>query len=111
MSGIRKLISIRDGLLGLVLVASALGGFAVLAGIPMFLDQANAFAAIVNQPSSQNPSLILVAPGEASTSLLWLKVSSNSPPVGARMPLFDSALSRGQWALIRDWIDQGALDN
>jgi hypothetical protein len=62
-------------------------------------------------PAPQQADLTLVVPGDPDTSLLWLKVSSNSPPVGSTMPLFGSRLTSNELALVRDWIAQGAQNN
>ncbi len=87
------------------------GGLGAASGIAMRLTTGAAYDSLVGRPSSQNPSLTLVAAGDADGSLLWLKVSSSSPPVGSRMPLLGGALSSTQLGLIRDWINQGALNN
>ena len=87
------------------------GGSAVLAGIPMHLTEGEAYDAIVNQPSVQDATWTRVVPGDSANSLVYLKVSSNNPPVGVRMPRFTPPLSSTEIGLIRDWIDQGALNN
>lgn len=87
------------------------GGVALGEGISMDLRAGSAYDAIINQPSDQDESLTLVIPGDAENSLLYLKVSSNTPPVGVRMPWFQLPLSAAQIDLIRRWIDEGALDN
>jgi len=87
------------------------GGFADNQGIALRLTASESLAGLVNQTSSQNASLTLVTPGDAANSLLFQKVSQDSPPIGSRMPLFGSPLSVSDQNLIRDWIDQGALDN
>lgn len=87
------------------------GGEADLAGIALQVGEEVAFDLLVNQPSSLDPSLTLVVPGDAESSLLFLKVASDAPPTGERMPLREAPLSAGSIELIRDWIDQGALDN
>ncbi len=87
------------------------GGSAAISGIPMILTADQAYDAIVAQPSVQDPAWTLVVPGDAESSLLYLKVSSDTPPVGVRMPRFSPVLSATQIGLIRDWIDQGALNN
>jgi len=74
------------------------------------LTTTEAYDGLVNQASTQS-DLTLVVPGDSSASLLFLKVSSDSPPVGGTMPLFGTPLSSANLGLIRDWIDQGALDN
>lgn len=87
------------------------GGLADLAGIELKLTEDVSYALLVDQPSVQDPSLTLVVPGDAESSLLYLKISSDNPPVGLRMPEFAPALSQGDQTLIRDWIDQGAMEN
>ena len=77
----------------------------------MHLNAEEAFDALVGQPSVQDASLTRVVAGDSSASLLFEKVDSNSPSVGARMPLGGAALSDADIALIRDWIDQGAENN
>ena len=56
-----------------------------------------------------NHGAVLVA-GDASASNLFLKTTAN-PPFGARMPDDGTTLSTLDQNTIRDWIDQGALDN
>ena len=88
------------------------GGSAVMDhGIAMNLTAGRAYDSIVNQTSVQNPTWTIVAPGDSASSLLYLKVSSDDPPVGVRMPRFTHPLSGSEIGLIRDWIDQGALNN
>lgn len=53
------------------------------------------------------PALI---PGNSAASLLVQKVGS-SPPFGARMPFGPTPLPDSTIQVIKDWIDQGALDN
>lgn len=74
------------------------------------LSAGNAYANIVNVRSVQNPSWIRIVPGDPTRSLLYRKVSEDSPPVGSRMPL-GGRLSDEQIMLIRLWIEQGARDN
>jgi len=88
------------------------GGAAVFFGIKIRLDSSDdAFSTLVNQTSVQNSSFTLVKPSDSANSLLYLKISSNNPPVGSRMPLLSSPLSDSQIQTIKDWIDQGAADN
>ena len=88
------------------------GGFAMtFNGIPMDLREGQAFASILNQQSSQNDSFTLVTPNDSSQSLLFRKVSEDNPPVGETMPFSGGRLSSENLALIRDWIDQGAMNN
>jgi len=51
-----------------------------------------------------------IVPGNSSQSLLIQKISA-SPPFGARMPYGGTPLSDNTIQVIRQWIDQGALDN
>ncbi len=87
------------------------GGAADLAGITLQLTEGVSYDLLVNQPSVQQPDLSLVVPGDSSSSLLYLKVSSDSPPVGERMPRSQPALSSSNIALIQAWIDEGAQNN
>jgi hypothetical protein len=69
----------------------------------------NSFAALVNVDSAQDPTIKRVAPFSSDTSLLFRKVNCNDPGVGMRMPRGRPALSLDEQRLIRDWIDQGAV--
>lgn len=89
----------------------ATGGVAVLAGIPLLLTEGDSYDMLVNQQSVQDTSLTFVIPGDSANSLLFLKVEATLPPIGVRMPLGGNALSDSDVALIRDWIDQGAMNN
>lgn len=82
-----------------------------IAGIRMILTADDSYDSLVDQTSSQRAELTLVTPDDPDASLLWLKVSSNRPPVGATMPLFGERLSSEELGLLRDWIAQGAMDN
>ncbi|MEE9295811.1 MAG: hypothetical protein V3W34_12740 [Phycisphaerae bacterium] len=87
------------------------GGIADQAGIALRLVEDLAFDMLLNNNSVQDQSLSFVQPGDSASSLLFLKISSDSPPVGSRMPFQLVPLSDARIATIRDWIDQGALDN
>ena len=50
-----------------------------------------------------------VVPGDSGNSVLWLRVSGTS--LGNRMPKNASPLSASDQQSIKDWIDQGALNN
>lgn len=60
--------------------------------------------------ASGNVGGLVVRPGNASISNLYLKTTS-PPPFGSQMPFGEAPLSSAQQIAIRDWIDQGALDN
>lgn len=83
----------------------------VVVGIRMVLTPDESFNALVNQTSSQRADLTLVVPGDPDASLLWLKVSSDGPPVGATMPLLGQRLTSSELANVRDWIAQGGQNN
>lgn len=87
------------------------GGFADQSGIALRLVAGQSFDLLVNQKSVQDTSLTLVIPGDSANSLLFQKTSQDTPPVGATMPLVGRRLTSTELALVRDWIDQGALDN
>jgi len=52
----------------------------------------------------------VVVPGNSAQSLLIRKLSA-TPPFGARMPFGGTPLPDSTIQIIRNWIDQGALDN
>jgi len=87
------------------------GGAADLEGIPLRLTADAAYDMLVGRASVQQSDLLLVAPGDAEQSYVFQKISRDNPPVGLRMPQFAPPLPETQIALIRDWIDQGAMDN
>ena len=82
-------------------------------GLPssMELTEKSSFNAIVNAKSVQKPELTRVTPSNSANSLIYLKVSSDTPPVGSRMPLGGPALSEAEIATLKAWIDQGAQNN
>ena len=51
-----------------------------------------------------------IVPGNSAASLLVQKIGPN-PPFGARMPYGGTPLPDSTIQLIRNWIDQGALNN
>jgi len=72
------------------------------------LDIGAAYDEIVGVPSNQLPQWLLVSPGDATASLLYRKVSEDSPPSGSRMPLGAGTLTATEIQRIHDWIDAGA---
>ncbi len=83
-----------------------------IVGIQMVLTAGDAFGSLVNQKSVLDASLTLVIPGDSANSLLFQKVASDTPPVGATMPLVGGRrLNSTELALVQDWIDQGAMNN
>lgn len=53
---------------------------------------------------------LVVRPGVSDSSTLYLKVT-DTVPFGGRMPQGRPPLTLDQQTRLRDWIDQGALDN
>ncbi len=74
------------------------------------LRAAAAYGELVNQLSSQFPSLLRVAPGNPDNSYFYRKLLPCSPPNcgGSRMPRGLPPLSTAQLDLIRNWIQRGA---
>ena len=85
------------------------GGIAQTQGIPWDFREDTAFDDLVAQASSQDVSYTLVVPGDLDSSLMFLKVSSESPPVGGMMPPGGPPLTDSEVELIRLWIEQGAV--
>ena len=84
-------------------------GFAQMVGIPWDFREDTAFDDLVDRVSSQDVDFTLVVPGDPDSSLMFLKVSSESPPVGSMMPLGGPPLTDGEVQLIRAWVEQGAV--
>lgn len=80
------------------------------AGAPLGLRLTEdvSYAALVNTPSVEQPSLRRVAPGDPSASYLLQKISGTAA-VGDRMPLGVPPLSADMIAAVRQWITDGAL--
>jgi len=69
---------------------------------------------LVNIASMEAPSLKRVVPFDSGRSYLMNKLLGTDSSVGGpgtRMPLGLPALPNSDIQIIRDWIDQGALDN
>lgn len=75
------------------------------------LSAGQAFSNIVNVASTEQPSLLRVAPGDPENSYLLQKIRGDMSISGAQMPLGRAALSAANIELVRQWIDEGALDN
>jgi hypothetical protein len=74
----------------------------------LVLDAASAIDNLVGVPSSQQPGLLRVSPGNADDSYLVRKISGVPGIDGARMPKDRTPLPQAQIDLIRLWITQGA---
>lgn len=88
----------------------AAGPTGVVSGAGLDLTPGNSYFNLFNQPSQEFPGFLLVEPGSASTSWLYIKVSQE-PPVGLRMPPFSGPLPDSDIQLIRTWIKQGGLSD
>lgn len=73
----------------------------------MILTAGNAYANIVNVPSSEMPSLMRVSPRNPDDSYLYRKITG-AGITGARMPFGGPPLDEAKIALVRDWIRRGA---
>ncbi len=85
------------------------GGFAQTRGIPWDFTADSAFDDLVDRVSSQDAGFTLVVPGEPNSSLMFLKINSEFPPVGGMMPPGGPPLTDEQIQLIRSWVEQGAV--
>lgn len=77
----------------------------------MSLEAGQAFASIVNVPSVERADLLRIDPGNPDDSYLLKKIRGDGDIVGMRMPLGRSNLSADDIELVRQWIQDGALDN
>ncbi len=83
------------------------------------LQQGASYAASVNQPSTQQPRLFLVRPGDADASYLLRKVEGGPNIAGLQMPQGCPGTPAGgavcpspdEIAAIRTWITECAPDN
>ena len=66
---------------------------------------------LANVPSSQQPALSRVEPGDAEASYLVRKVRGDAGITGARMPISGAPLSQAQIDGIIQWINDGAPAN
>ena len=82
------------------------------AGAPLglSLDAANSYALLVGVASSQQSSLLRVAPGNPGASYLIRKLEG-SAATGGQMPLNAAALPQSTIDTIRQWIADGAIDD
>lgn len=74
------------------------------------LGSDDAYANLVDKPSTQAKTMMLVAPGSAEDSYLWYKLNDTQLDVGGygmRMPS-GGLLDPAEIELIRQWIDAGA---
>lgn len=74
------------------------------------LGATEAYNALVNVTTTGYSPQKRIVPGDPSASVLWHKVSG-SPDYGINMPPNGTYLSIEELRTIRDWIEQGALNN
>jgi hypothetical protein len=79
----------------------------------LVMTPSQAYQNLVGVTVVESPGYKRVDPGNASDSYIYLKVSSASPPAGTQMPppATGDSLSAVEIGIIRDWINQGALQN
>jgi hypothetical protein len=82
------------------------------AGAPqgLRLDEANSYGMLVGIASSEEPSILRVAPGDPNNSYLIQKLEG-STSVGAQMPLNAPPLEQASIDVVRQWITDGAIDD
>jgi hypothetical protein len=71
------------------------------------LDAASSYALLVGVASTEQPSILRVAPGNPGASYLIQKLEGTAA-VGARMPLNGTPLIQSDINIIRQWITDGA---
>lgn len=78
-------------------------------GNDLDLSPTHAYTSLVNAASSNWPGF-LVVPGDPEASVLWNKVNWQ-PDYGLGMPPGGAPLGNEELVTIREWIEQGAMDN
>lgn len=79
-------------------------------GNGMDLSPTNAYNELVNVTSANWAPAVRVVPGDPDASVLWHKVTF-SEAYGLGMPPSGTPLSSEELATIREWIEQGAMNN
>lgn len=74
------------------------------------LERGNSHGNLVNVPSTQQPALVRVKPGDPDASYLYRKITGGPGISGSRMPQGGPFLSTERTQLLRDWILAGAPD-
>ncbi|HEX9653826.1 MAG TPA: hypothetical protein VGA99_08950 [bacterium] len=80
-------------------------------GLMSLRNTNESFTNLVSRPSAQRSNLFRVQPGNANNSYIIQKLAGASGIMGTRMPQGGPYLSSDQINLIRQWIDDGALNN
>lgn len=68
------------------------------------LEPGQAESNLVGVPSTCNPELLRVKPGDPDSSLLYLKITDDPRKCGQRMPAAGPPLRQEEIDLIRQWI-------
>ena len=74
----------------------------------MRLDATNSYAMIVGVPSTEEPSILRIKPGDPDNSYLIQKIEGRAA-VGAQMPFGGPPLPAATIATMRQWVTDGAL--
>ncbi len=74
----------------------------------LYLTPGQSYSNLVGVPANAPVAVNRVQARDASQSFLFWKVNCDDPVSGSRMPI-GGTLSPADQALIRDWINQGAL--
>jgi hypothetical protein len=72
---------------------------------------ANSFAALVNRPSVQQPTVLRVVPNQPDASYLVRKIEGADGITGEQMPRGGPFLTQEARDKVRSWIAAGALNN
>jgi hypothetical protein len=101
------LASIQDNVFTVTCAVSGChGGAGAQYGLQ--LDPGFSAGNLINVPSGQDPNLIRVVPGDPDASFLIQKLDGTQT-VGARMPDNGPYLTTAKINVIRQWIQDGAL--
>ncbi len=71
------------------------------------LDAVNSYSMIVGVPSSEDPAVLRIKPGDPDHSYLIQKIEGHAS-VGAQMPFGGPALPAATIAVMRQWVTDGA---
>ncbi|MGI9223506.1 MAG: Ig-like domain-containing protein, partial [Woeseiaceae bacterium] len=74
------------------------------------LDASTSYALLVGVASTEDGTVLRVAPGDPDNSYLIQKLEGTAS-VGGQMPLGGTPLSQGTIDIIRQWITDGAIDD
>jgi hypothetical protein len=74
------------------------------------LSAGQAYGNIVNVASTEKPNFLRVKPFSSDSSYLYMKITADPRITGVPMPKIGS-ITPQQKQTIKDWIDQGALNN